>query len=769
MKQVIIFTVVLFLFSSVFAQKTVIDVINTDAQFSNLKDALAASQDTEVQDLVKRLGDVNSTTTFFAPNNNAFPKNATVTASYLQYSLVGQTVSNLVDGQLLATLLSLPSLGNNTQRVKVTNSAGKFQVSGAAVSQNFSATNGHVYSIDANLTVPADLLSIVKNTAQLSTLASLVQTAGIGAALSGNSLTAFAPTNDAFAKLPSYLVNFLTNKNATNSNALLVALLSYHVGTGIYYLADLATNSSTDVPTLATTSVTVRVDGSRQYTVNSAKVQISDVLASNGAADVIDQVLIPAQFGFTVADALVGYTGLEAYVSALQNAGLLTLLGMMNTQYTVFVPSTVDKNSSVASLNYTIVQGNYPAASLKDGQLLRTLSVNQGSLDNQAQLLKVTIDKDSNVFIGGIKVSKADVGAGYVANGIIHLLDGAVALPGSVASIAAATAFLSTLDSAVVLAGLSGALSGAGNLTVFAPTNDAFSALPTSVLGYLTSNSSKASNDALAHVLLYHVYGKNVLYNALGNLTDGSYQMLSGNDVVVSHAQENNKTVVKVNQATVTIPDILASNGVAHVINAVLVPGDLNVTNVDLLVGLRDTTLIQALNRTGLLANLSSSSVTIFAPTNAAFDKLKDRSVLTKGDTSDLKNILLTHVVNGTYTPAQLNSNLTLTSLSGKKLVFKFNSNKVNVNIAGSGDNSGEINFAASSSNLGKTTSSYVYSIDQVLGEEDDESSGLTSTEIGLIVAGCIVGVLLAGAAVGGAIWYYKRRHGYEQIDGDAY
>jgi len=777
MKFALIASLFLAIIAASLAQQTVYDVIQSDSSFSRLKQALDLSTDPAVQDLVSRLKDNATATTFFAPNNNAFTANGTVTASFLSYYLVPQDVSALADGQVLATLAALSSLNNQTQRVRVTKSGNAFNVNGnSPVQQSIAAVNGFVYGIGQNLTVPVDLLTVVNGSAVLSTLNQLVQLAGVGSVVRDTAgLTAFAPTNTAFGNLPRYVFDYL-GRAAADSKAMLIKVLQYHLAGSLVYLGEQATNSSQAVTTLEGLTVQVAVSASRAYTVNSAKVALPDVLASNGVAHVIDQVLVPSDLGFTVANALVGLsaTTIQAYVAALQNASLLTTLNNVNTPFTVFAPSTVPDASS-ASLNYTIVPGTFKAADLKDGQLLTTLSVKQGSLDNNGQVLKVSIN-NGKVYIQGVEVTMADVGAGVVANGVIHLLGGALTLPGTVADVAGQTASLSTLDTAVVLAGLAGALNAPGNLTVFAPTNDAFAALPASILGYLTSNSSKASNAALAHVLLYHVYGKGVLYYNLGNgnLKPNTYTMLSGGDVTVSEGKVGNNTVVKVNSAQVVLPDVPTSNGVVHVINGVLVPSDLNVTSSDLLVGLGDTTLIGALNKTGLLANLNTLKVTIFAPTNSAFDKLKDKSILTNADMNkDLSNLLLTHVVNETVAPSRLFNGAKFWTLSGKQLVITSSDNKTfSVNIAGpDAKTAGSIDLAASSSSLGSATSSYVYSIDQVLGETDksDDDSGLTSTEIGLIVAGCIVAVLLAGAFIGGAVWYWKRRNGYEQIDADTY
>jgi len=129
--------------------------------------------------------------------------------------------------------------------------------------------------------------------------------------------------------------------------------------------------------------------------------------------------------------------------------------------------------------------------------------------------------------------------------------------------LAIATPDLSTLVSALKAGGLVATLSGAGPFTVFAPTNEAFSALPAGVLNKLLQPENKAQ---LVDVLTYHVVAGKVLAK---DLTDGEkVKTLEGKDVTVRLVG----TLVFINDAQVTTADVLASNGVVHIINAVLLP-----------------------------------------------------------------------------------------------------------------------------------------------------------------------------------------------------
>ena len=124
------------------------------------------------------------------------------------------------------------------------------------------------------------------------------------------------------------------------------------------------------------------------------------------------------------------------------------------------------------------------------------------------------------------------------------------------------------LEAALIQAGLDVALQNpASSLTVFAPDDAAITALVTA-LG--TTISGLLANPLLSDILLYHVVGSQVLSTALVN---GPVVTLNGASVIIDLTSG-----VMVNTATVTTPDLLADNGVVHVINSVLVPPNLNIS-----------------------------------------------------------------------------------------------------------------------------------------------------------------------------------------------
>ena len=142
----------------------------------------------------------------------------------------------------------------------------------------------------------------------------------------------------------------------------------------------------------------------------------------------------------------------------------------------------------------------------------------------------------------------------------------AMAEPGTIVEVAASNPDFETLVAAVTAAGLAETLSGEGPFTVFAPTDEAFDALPEGVLDALLLPENK---DALTSILTYHVVSGEVM---AADVTAGDVPTVEGSDIAIT-----TDGGVKVNDANVTATDVDASNGVIHVIDAVLVPPTVDV------------------------------------------------------------------------------------------------------------------------------------------------------------------------------------------------
>jgi uncharacterized surface protein with fasciclin (FAS1) repeats len=141
----------------------------------------------------------------------------------------------------------------------------------------------------------------------------------------------------------------------------------------------------------------------------------------------------------------------------------------------------------------------------------------------------------------------------------------APAAAGTIVDVAAGNPDFSTLVAAVQAAGLAETLSGAGPFTVFAPTNAAFEALPAGVVDALLLPENK---ETLAKILTYHVVPGNVM---AADVTAGDVATVEGQNIAI--ATEGGVTV---NGAKVVQTDVVGSNGVIHVIDAVLLPPDVD-------------------------------------------------------------------------------------------------------------------------------------------------------------------------------------------------
>jgi uncharacterized surface protein with fasciclin (FAS1) repeats len=143
------------------------------------------------------------------------------------------------------------------------------------------------------------------------------------------------------------------------------------------------------------------------------------------------------------------------------------------------------------------------------------------------------------------------------------------AAAGTIVEVASANPDFSTLVAAVSAAGLAETLSGTGPFTVFAPTNEAFAALPAGLLDKLLLPENK---DVLTKILTYHVVAGNVPSSAV---TAGKVPTVEGSEATIT-----TDGGIKIDGATVVTPDVAASNGVIHVIDAVIVPADVDVSKL---------------------------------------------------------------------------------------------------------------------------------------------------------------------------------------------
>jgi len=411
-------------------------------------------------------------------------------------------------------------------------------------------------------------------------------------------------------------------------------------------------------------------------------------IGNHAEQGMVASVTVIAPPSNTVVDIIVNsedHTLLEAAVGA---AGLVDALNG-DGPFTVFAPTdaaivaltevleiTAEELLALPNLGdilqYHVVAASAFSTDLTDGQMIGTL---QG-LD-----VTVTINMDG-VFINEAMVTVADIAAD---NGVVHVID-AVLLPPAPVSNTVVDVIVNSedhtvLEAAVLAADLAGALSAEGPFTVFAPTDAAFTALMEALE---VSAEELLAFENLTDVLLYHVVGAQAL---AADLSDGQeITTLLDQDVTITI----NGMGVFVNQAMVTVADIVADNGVVHVIDAVLLPEldeNLPETVVDIIVASEVHTLLEAaVVAAGLVDALSGEGpFTVFAPTDDAIVALTEALSITAEELLALPNlgeILQYHVVAADAFAEDLSDGQLLTTLLGQDVTVSISDAGVMINDA---------------------------------------------------------------------------------------
>jgi len=242
----------------------------------------------------------------------------------------------------------------------------------------------------------------------------------------------------------------------------------------------------------------------------------------------------------------------------------------------------------------------------------------------------------------------------------------------------------STLVTALQAAELVETLQGEGPFTVFAPTNAAFEALPDGTLDDLLLPENQGQ---LANILLYHVVpgsleASDVLSQSVAKTATSSQNLVEFSTMTDSEGQ----TVAMIDNAVITQTDIIAENGVVHVIDAVILPEELT-DIVDTAVSAGSfSTLVAAVQAAGLEETLRGEGpFTILAPTDQAFEALPEgtvESLLEEENLGQLQEILLFHVIPGKVISPEIVTLDSAESQNGLTLDISVSENGVMVNNA---------------------------------------------------------------------------------------
>jgi transforming growth factor-beta-induced protein len=525
-------------------------------------------------------------------------KNTASLTSVLTYHVIpsGVFAYQLVEGQKVTTV--------NGQNVTVSLTGGaKFIDSkGNAASvtlADVAAYNGVAHVVDTVLlpTTPYDSLKDINATAgataDLSTLASAITTAGLAAALSNTTgpYTVFAPKNSAFAKFPVGAITDVTD---------LANTLKYHVISGRFYASNLAATQT--VTTLFGDTITITKDANGVKINGYATVTTPDVDCTNGVVHVIDTVIETNNMTIAKAATSTGSTGSNALSSLLSfvgTAGLTSSFTTASSTYTLLAPI----NSAFVAFHKTNIGSWYTNSKWVPTQLAGLLlnhvvgsTVFSSALTNNqlvntlagAGQLKVSIS-GSTVMFSAQNSSSGTVTVADIPSykGVVHIIDG-VLIPNpptgyptkDIAGNAVATADLSTLVTQLTTAGLVSAVSEPnGPYTVLAPVNDAFSAISSTLAGL--------SADKVSTVLQYHVIKNDINANGRLYAPDLSYKgdFVNGstyttyNGLALTCLIDTSTTPPTVSflsssgiVAKVLTANVDSTNGVVHIIDTVLIP-----------------------------------------------------------------------------------------------------------------------------------------------------------------------------------------------------
>ncbi len=503
--------------------------------------------------------------TVFAPTDQAFA-DANIDLAALdnpegKAALVDILLYHVIDGEVPASAvtdcLSAQTVNGNPLSFSVGDSV---TVNGATITAtDIQTSNGIIHVIDKVLTptaTPIDIPRTAQCTEDHHSLVAAVVQAELLETLQGEGpFTVFAPTDQAFIDAGIDLASLDNDEG----KATLTDILLYHVVPG-----NVASSDVTECGTAtAVNGGTLSFGVGDAVTVNGATVTQSDVATSNGIIHVIDKVLMPTDTPNDI-PRTAQCTGIhDSLVAAVIQAELFeTLQG--EGPFTVFAPTdqaftdagidlaTFDTPEGKAALRdillYHVVAGEVPSSAVEECGA--ATAVNENTL---------SFGVGDAVTVNGATVTIPDVAT---SNGIIHVIDKVLTpsdTPNDIVRTAQCSDDHESLVAALIQAELVETLQGEGPFTVFAPTDQAFTNAGIDLAAFVSSEDK----ENLSEILLYHVYPGTL--NADDIVVGQSYQMANGMNVTFSAG-----TLIE--GANITTADLATSNGVIHVIDAVLIP-----------------------------------------------------------------------------------------------------------------------------------------------------------------------------------------------------
>jgi uncharacterized surface protein with fasciclin (FAS1) repeats len=361
----------------------------------------------------------------------------------------------------------------------------------------------------SNSTTGNNIFAVADSSKSFNVLTGLLRLTNLDEVLKGGSYTVFAPTDTAFASLPPETFRALLKPENRQT---LIEILKYHVVAGDMTSSSLKSGA---FKTVEGANVDVSV-GSSGVTVGGATVTQADIKASNGVIHVIDKVIVPS----AIATAVTSMLG----PNALTPRSFSALTSSSST--------TMSSRSTSMSSGSGSMRMNSGSTSMSSGSGSMRMSSGSSSMSSGSGSSSTTMNSSSTS-----------------ANS-------------NLVAVAASNNSFKVLTAALKATGLDQKLASGGPYTIFAPTDEAFDALPEGVVEELLKPENR---DTLIKILTYHVVQGE---KSSSMLQSGATETLEGASVEVNVSSSG----VMVNDAKVVQPDIQASNGIIHVIDKVILP-----------------------------------------------------------------------------------------------------------------------------------------------------------------------------------------------------
>lgn len=553
---------------------SVFDAAQDSEEFTTLVAALEATG------LDETLDDLTTSYTVFAPTDDAFAllgeetiNSLLADTDTLSSILTYHVIAGRVDAQTAIGLAGSTVETVNGQNIALSLNGENLLVNTSTVTMTDIVTdNGIIHVIDAVLTpktVPEtaptnNIIETAQQAGNFSTLLAALDAASLTSALADESseFTVFAPTDAAFEAIGSNFLNTLL-ANPT----VLADILKQHVLVGSVDSVTAMSLNGQSAETLLGNTLPVAINAeTNMLSFGGANIVVKDIMTTNGVIHVIDSVIISdvtlPQSTNTIADIASADGNFTTLLAALTATGLDTLVADPDNTFSVFAPTDAafaalgqdTINALLAdtdTLRDILLYHVFPDATVLSDDAVSIANSNSNKVEMANGDMAAISYVDSSLFINDSAITEANVTA---SNGVIHVLNKVIMPPAEVgtptktiATVATETPALSTLVTALQAASLVDTFNDTTqSFTVFAPTNAAFSKIPTADLEALLADTT-----ALTGVLTQHVLGAQV----------GSTDAFAANGKTVTTLADN---MLSINIVDFTSTENTATDSIAY-------------------------------------------------------------------------------------------------------------------------------------------------------------------------------------------------------------